>query len=104
MRFGISKKVLRRISKLSTNKGGPSANDQESAVWKDGTTAGPSVPGAPRYLVAETARDSSGEELTERGVVLLWDTPLISGGDEIRGYVIEPPIHRRDECRGGLKG
>ena len=25
VRFGISKKVLRRISKLSTNKGGPSA-------------------------------------------------------------------------------
>ena len=76
----------------SKNKSGPSTNDQQSAVWEDGTTAGPSVPGAPRYLVAETARDSNGIELTERGVVLLWDAPLISAGDEIRGYVIERSV------------
>ena len=50
------------------------------------------MPGAPRYLVAETARDSSGIELSERGVVLLWDTPVYSAGDKIRGYVIERSV------------
>ena len=30
-------------------------------------------PGAPQYLVAETARDSNSEQRTELGVDLLWD-------------------------------
>ena len=85
------------------NKGGPSDNDRESAcivAGQDGTTDGPSVPGAPRYLVAGRPReDSSGanSELTDaKGVVLLWDTlPNIPPGDEIEGYVIERKRRRR---------
>ena len=69
----------------AVNKSAPSSNDRESAVWEAGTTVGPSVPGAPRYLVVEIARDSSGTELTERGVILLWTEPEFSVGDTIRG-------------------
>ena len=76
----------------AVNKSAPSSNDRESAVWKDGTTVGPSVPGAPRYLVVEIARDSSGTELTERGVILLWTEPEFSAGDTIRGYIIERSV------------
>lgn len=86
-----------RVFAINTvNKGGPTDNDRGSAVWESGTTAGPSVPGAPGYLVAETARDSSGEELSERGVVLLWTTPVYSAGDTIRGYVIERSVDGGD--------
>ena len=78
------------------NKGGPTPDDESSAEPKMGKTASPVKPGAPQYLVAETARDSNSEQRTELGVDLLWDQGDLASGDTIMGYVVDRKVNDGD--------
>ena len=74
----------------------PTAEDLESAEHEMGKTEAPSLPGAPKYLVAETARDSNSMQRTELGVDLLWTQGDLAAGDTIEGYVIDRKMNDGD--------
>ena len=74
----------------------PTADDAASAEHKMGKTAAPSLPGAPEYLVAETARDANSMQRTELGVDLLWTQGDLAAGDTIKGYVVDRKVNDGD--------
>lgn len=80
----------------SVNAAGPTADDASSAEPKMGKTAAPAKPGAPMYLVAETARDANSEQRTELGVDLLWTQGTLAAGDTIKGYVVDRMVDGGD--------
>ena len=76
-----------------TTDDAPTPDDVASAEPKMGKTAAKAKPGAPMYLVAETARDSNSMQRTELGVDLLWDQGELSAGDTVKGYVIDRKVN-----------
>ena len=63
--------------------------DKVAATPKRGQTAASARPEPPADLSAETARDSSGREVPDRGVLLIWNMPANPEGATIAHYVVE---------------
>ena len=63
--------------------------DKVAATPKRGQTDAAASPEPPADLSAETARDSSGKEVPDRGVLLIWNMPDNPEGATIAHYVVE---------------
>ena len=68
------------------------ALDKGAAEPKRGQTDDAVAPDPPVNLSAETARDSSGMEVPDRGVLLIWNMPDDPKGATIAHYVVERKI------------
>ena len=81
------------INSVNDDKGtgddGPTGAETRAAEERYGKTTGGTPPAAPEDLTAETARDSNGKLRTDRGVLLLWNSPEEPKSLPVTGYVIQ---------------